>query len=228
MVRGAAATSTRPGWPRPRWPGKASNTSASKTWLLSQQVPAGSAGAGALKFGGSFTPTALKAGTSPSVLATAQGLTGLVAGGSLATLTATGSTATVSAFAPAAAAGSASVTVGASQTATAAGFTAGEQVTAVLNSTPVALGSVTAGADGTVALTFTVPATLDPGSHTVTFTGATSGLTATTAAFTAVAAAELANTGTNGRALVMLTGWALLALIAGTALTFAGRRRRTI
>jgi hypothetical protein len=36
----------------------------------------------------------------------------------------------------------------------------------------------------------------------------------------------LANTGTNGPVLVMLSGWALLALLVGGGLSYAGRRRR--
>jgi Squalene-hopene cyclase C-terminal domain len=223
--------------------GQGVDTSLSKTWLLSQQVPAGSAGAGALKFAGAFAPTALTVGTSPSVLATAQALTGLVTCGSLATLTAAGSTAGVSLFAASAAAGSTSVAQGATQTVTGTGFAGGEQVSATLNG--AAAGTATADASGSVSFSITVPATVAVGSAAVTVTGPSSGLIATTAAFAVVAPAatsavdattitadapELANTGTNGAALRDLTLVAGFALLAGTGLVAGGvignRRRR--
>ncbi len=134
--------------------GQAVNTATSRTWLASQQIGAGAPGAGALKYADAFTPTALLAGTSPSVLATAQGLTGLVDGSSLATLSAAGSSAGTSMLAPSAAPAAASVTSGTPLTVGADGFAAGEQVGAVLNSTPVALGSVAADPGGVVSLTF--------------------------------------------------------------------------
>jgi hypothetical protein len=217
--------------------GQSVNVTTSKTWLLTQQVAAGSPGAGAFKYAGSFTPTALAAGTSTSVLATAQALTALGTDGSLATLTAAGSTATATLFAPSSAVASASVTAGAQQTVTANGFAAGETVNAVLNSAPLALAASIAGANGSVSLTFTVPPSLDPGAHTVTFTGASSGLTATTAAFTVLAAAatpaavgagnDLADTGLNGPVAVELTVLGALAVLAGAGLVFGGKRRRT-
>ena len=51
------------------------------------------------------------------------------------------------------------------------GFEPGETVQATLHSTPIDLGTVTADADGAVSLTFTVPADLEPGLHSVDLVG---------------------------------------------------------
>ena len=56
-------------------------------------------------------------------------------------------------------------------TATAAGFTAGEQVQVVLFSDPVLIGNFTAGVDGSVSTAFGVPKDILAGAHTVQFTG---------------------------------------------------------
>jgi len=60
------------------------DVSAARRWLRSQQIPAGHAHAGAFRYAGTFVKTG--AAVSPSVLATAQALPGLVAHGSLAVL----------------------------------------------------------------------------------------------------------------------------------------------
>ena len=212
----------------------------SRAWLASQQMTTGptiGAGAsrGALKFQGVFD-------ASSSIKATADGLLGLVPGASLATLTATGATpgtAVLALGAPKTA--STSVQQGGTQTVTGFGFSAGEQVSAELHSTPVSLGSVTASKAGTAIVAFTVPTALAPGKHSVVLAGATSGLTST-ATFTVTAAPPravappasapvtgvpiLAATGLDGQqALVdVLIGLGLVA--AGAGALYLGRRRR--
>lgn len=165
--------------------GVGKDVSSSRTWLASQQVtdgPTVGAGAsrGALKFQGAFD-------ASSSIKATADGILGLAEHASLATLTASGAATTVPVLALAApAVASPSVRQGGAQTITGTGFAAHENVSAVLHSTPVALGTVRADASGTVRLRFTVPRTLAAGPHTVVLTGR-SGLTSRTS-FTVTAA----------------------------------------
>jgi C4-dicarboxylate transporter len=136
---------------------------------------------------------------------------------------------------------STSVQQGGTQTVTGFGFSAGEQVSAELHSTPVSLGSVTASKAGTAIVAFTVPTALAPGKHSVVLAGATSGLTST-ATFTVTAAPPravappasapvtgvpiLAATGLDGQqALVdVLIGLGLVA--AGAGALYLGRRRR--
>jgi hypothetical protein len=60
---------------------------------------------------------------------------------------------------------------GGSVTVTASGFTAAEQVQLVLYSEPVLIGNFTAGPDGAVSITFTLPEDLRPGTHTVRLAG---------------------------------------------------------
>jgi hypothetical protein len=50
------------------------------------------------------------------------------------------------------------------------GFAEGERIELVLNSDPVRLATLTAGADGTARAVVTVPASVDPGAHTLTAT----------------------------------------------------------
>ena len=59
-------------------------------------------------------------------------------------------------------------------TVTAAGYEALESVTATLHSAPIALGSTPADALGSLSFTFTVPADIEPGSHSVELTGVSS------------------------------------------------------
>jgi hypothetical protein len=216
------------------------DVSAARTWLLSQQVAAGAEGAGAIKYAGAFAPTTTSA-TSTSVLATAQALDGLVSGASLATLTATGATAGTAAFAPTQTVSTSSAVQGSTQTVTASGFAAGETVEAVLHSAPVTVGSAVAGANGAVSISFAVPTSVDPGAHTLILTGATSGLSVSSAlAVTAAAvttpttpttpaattADPIANTGLNGPATVRLGVLGVLSVLAGSGLLLVGRRRR--
>ncbi len=74
----------------------------------------------------------------------------------------------------------------AAATITASGFTPGELVDASAHSNAVAVGQAVAGPDGTVHLTFTVPASLAPGTHVLVLVGETSGHM-TAASFTVTA-----------------------------------------
>jgi translation initiation factor IF-1 len=65
---------------------------------------------------------------------------------------------------------------GESQTATGVNFQPGEQVTAVMRSAPVTVGTSSADADGRVEFTWTVPADTEAGVHTVELTGPLSGI----------------------------------------------------
>jgi hypothetical protein len=220
-----------------------------RAWLLSQQVAAGQAGAGAIKYAGTFAPTTLDA-TSPSVIATAQALTGLVDGSSLATLTDAGATDTITLPATQGSLSMSTVKAGQSATVTGHGFIAGETVSATFNSTPVALGSTKANASGIATLAFTVPSGLAAGTHTVSLLGQTSGLTAsspitltatatttptptptatpsptTTPTTSANGDGELAATGQDGRRLVSLGIGGAAAVLLGGGLVFLARRR---
>jgi hypothetical protein len=56
-----------------------------------------------------------------------------------------------------------------------AGFQPGEQVSLVMRSTPVELGTFTADAAGIVTADFALPASAEAGSHTLTFSGPVTG-----------------------------------------------------
>lgn len=157
--------------------GQGIDVTASRHWLLAQQQHPGKPGAGALRYLGGFAPTTTSA-TSPSVLATAQGLTGLAIDGSLATLTASTTTTPIGLFAPEVTAAPGRAAQGDRTTVTGAGFVAGETVRAVLHSEPVILGTTAASPSGTVTLHVTLPHTASAGSHSVLLVGMTSGLSA--------------------------------------------------
>ncbi|MEJ1089086.1 DUF1349 domain-containing protein [Microbacterium sp. Mu-80] len=61
------------------------------------------------------------------------------------------------------------------QIVTGTGFAAGERVVGVMNSDPLDLGVQTAGSDGVVVFSWTIPQDIDDGIHTVTLTGDESG-----------------------------------------------------
>lgn len=214
------------------------STATSRGWLVSQQMTDGptvgkGASRGALKFQGTFDP-------SSSVKGTSDGMLGLVAAGSLATLDASGATpgTAVLALDPPAVQHT-SVVRGGSQTVVGTGFAAGEKVTGVLRSTPFTVGTATANAHGTATLSFTVPGSVSVGTHTLTLTGATSGLTSTVRCTVAALHAThapigstststspaLADTGRDARQTrsEVLAGVGLLAL--GAAVLVLGRRR---
>lgn len=125
-------------------------------------------------------------------------------------------------------------TVGDRITVTAAHLTPGTAVSFVFNSTPVLLGSATAGPDGTLSFTFAVP-NVAAGAHTIT--ASIGGTVVASAPFTIVAAATevtaVAATGGTGASTLASTGSDLSgsAIIAALALLLAGAgmllRRRT-
>ena len=67
------------------------------------------------------------------------------------------------------------LTAGEELTLSYAGFQPGEQVTVVMRSTPVELGTFTADASGTVTANVTIPASAETGSHTLTLSGPVTG-----------------------------------------------------
>ena len=222
--------------------GAGQDVATSRRWLRSQQVPRGQAGAGALKYDGTVTPTTTDA-TSPSVLATAQGLAGLVDGGGLATLTAAGTTSSAQVFAPTTSLSTQAPRPGSRITVVSHGFAAGEEVEISVHSTTVVVASPHADTLGSVRSTFALPASLTSGAHTIELAGQTSGLVtdspltvtstagsstpgATTPVTSAGGAAPLAATGQDGRQLLELAILGSLACITGLGLTFAGRARR--
>ncbi len=218
--------------------GVGTDVTASRSWLRAQQVPAGQPGAGALRYAHAFTPTTTSA-TSPSVLATAQGLTGLAAHGSLADLTGSGLTSGTRAFAPAAALSASSSAAGRSVTVTGTGFAAGELVRADLHSAPVRLGVAKADPSGRVELSVPIPAATVPGRHHLVLTGQSSGLsvhagltivptggaTDPVDSTTPPPTGGLADTGADRAQLTELALLAGLAITAGVVLLAAARRR---
>jgi hypothetical protein len=117
------------------------------------------------------------------------------------------------------------------------GFTPGEQVRIELHSTPVLLGTVTAGSDGTAGSTVTIPVGTEAGQHTITVVGVTCGIQASIP-ITVVAAradapvASLAAFDPQGRSLSYTganTGWAVslggALLVGGFGLVVLGRRQ---
>jgi LPXTG-motif cell wall-anchored protein len=118
------------------------------------------------------------------------------------------------------------------------GFTPGEQVRIELHSTPVLLGTVTAGADGTANSTVTIPVGTDAGQHTITVVGVTCGIQASIPITVVAPAADepvasLAAFDPAGRSLSYTganTGWAVslgaALLVGGFGLVLLGRRRQ--
>ena len=115
------------------------DTSRSAAWLAGQQVTSGptvgtGASRGALKYHGSFDPSA-------SIKATADGILGLAGNGSLATLSAAGAAAGTAVLALERAHPRPLVRLHRhAQTITGTGFAAGETVLGELHSTPMAVG----------------------------------------------------------------------------------------
>lgn len=232
--------------------GAGADVAAARAWLLAQQVPAGHPGAGALRFEGTVEATTA-AVTSPSVIATAQGLTGLVDRGSLATVSASGAAETVPLYAPVSGVSSTHPTAGHRVTVTGTGFVAGERVQVRIQSAPTTVATVTADPLGTARATFTVPTGLT-GAHPVVLTGLTSELRARSAvtvrasvaspastsapptraastivtapaAATPAAGLTVAETGQNRRQLDTVAALGAFAVLAGVGLLLIGRRR---
>lgn len=109
-------------------------------------------------------------------------------------------------------------------------FTPGKQVSFVFNSTPVALGTATAGFDGTLSFAFAVP-NVPAGAHTVT--ASVDGAVVATGAFTVTAAGATATTDADPATALASTGAEVstapvllaLALLLGGAGLVALRRR---
>ncbi|HEU5475634.1 MAG TPA: invasin domain 3-containing protein, partial [Actinophytocola sp.] len=125
---------------------------------------------------------------------------------------------------------------GDTQTALGTGFLPGETISGLLESTPVALGTQSAGGDGRVTFSITIPTDITVGTHRVTLTGQASGAVWATFDVVLVATPEspelaatgsgegdLAFTGTNLGALLLL---AIVAFALGARLVLAARVRR--
>jgi adhesin/invasin len=109
---------------------------------------------------------------------------------------------------------------GSTQVATGRLFQPGEQVSAVLRSDPIALGSAIADENGDVVFTFQVPESLELGKHSVILTGGFSGTISEE--FTVVDSPKLSDTGSDLSIPLMVGG--ILALLGG--LIIVGLRRR--
>ncbi|GAB3317766.1 hypothetical protein GCM10027451_36070 [Geodermatophilus aquaeductus] len=125
----------------------------------------------------------------------------------------------------------ATVAAGRQQTVSIGGFRPGELVRGTLHSTPVDLGTVRADAAGVATFTFTVPAGLEAGAHTVSMTGLTSGVTAevpfTVTAAPASSSARQGDLASTGADVVPLIGIGGVLVAAGGAAVVVSRRRRT-
>jgi hypothetical protein len=129
--------------------------------------------------------------------------------------------------------GKALVRRGETQTVAGIGFKPGELVTAVMWSEPVEVGQAQASAAGTVAFSWTIPATAEAGLHRVKLTGEVSGTFE--AAFEVLASAQGVQSSPAGTADLPFTGIAGLPtlawgvsglLLAGVLLALAARVRR--
>lgn len=151
----------------------------SRTWLRGQRVTKGQTVGTAAARGALQYPYGKPFDALSSEKATADGILGLVRGGSLATLVTSKTAASgVPVLAPAVTVLKPKVSVGKKQTLTAKGFTAAERVTAVVHSAKknLKLTAKKAKSSGVVTFKFTVPASLGSGKHTVVLKGTTSGL----------------------------------------------------
>jgi LPXTG-motif cell wall-anchored protein len=120
------------------------------------------------------------------------------------------------------------VVAGGQLTVSAVGFTPGELVDATVRSTPVAVGTATADADGAVVLTFTVPADVEPGMHEVVLVGQTSGVTVSVP-FEVLAAATAPGTlPVTGRTTGAQAALGIGLLGLGTGLVALARRRQAV
>jgi cobalamin biosynthesis Mg chelatase CobN len=116
----------------------------------------------------------------------------------------------------------ASIAAGSTLTVQGSGFTPGETVQLWLHSTPRLLVATTADTSGTVSISATIPADVEPGEHTLRLLGIASGLEASsTITVTAATGAGLSSTG------VAVAGWlglAALLLAAGAGFWLRARR----
>ncbi|WP_295836595.1 LPXTG cell wall anchor domain-containing protein, partial [uncultured Microbacterium sp.] len=116
------------------------------------------------------------------------------------------------------------VAQGGSYTVTVTGLTPGEQISAILRSTPLTItGIPAADAAGKVTFRVTVPADFATGAHTLTITRA-DGTTLTPLTLEVVAASSLATTGGAVSFAALLAGAG--AVLAGAVMLVVRRRRR--
>ncbi|MCW2540159.1 MAG: putative secreted protein [Frankiales bacterium] len=117
---------------------------------------------------------------------------------------------------------------GDSVTLSVAGFAPGATVSATLRSTPQSLAPTTADASGAISYNFSVPSTLEAGSHTLTFTAG-----AVSRVFDFTVSGDPAGTGTDsggqlsntGAHVAVAGGIGVLCIVAGGVAVLAGRRR---
>jgi hypothetical protein len=119
--------------------------------------------------------------------------------------------------------------MGATLTVSGSGYTPTEQVNLTLHSQTYNLGSATTDASGDFSTTVTLPAGVS-GSHTITGTAATSGMTASVSVTIGSSAGgggsgDLAFT---GAAVLGIGGIGVALLISGGVLLLAGQRRRSV
>ncbi|HET7660302.1 MAG TPA: hypothetical protein VFK66_07920 [Oryzihumus sp.] len=130
------------------------------------------------------------------------------------------------------------VTPGEKVSFSAKGFGSKELVTGVVRSTPQVVGSWRSSGGGVVSGSFRVPTNLEPGTHTFTLTGSTSGVSKSTS-FTVVSSAGAGTTSgtsaTSGTGSLAFTGAdvagtvgaGLVLLVGGGALVVASQRRKS-
>ncbi|HVV37288.1 MAG TPA: hypothetical protein VHC63_11840 [Acidimicrobiales bacterium] len=124
---------------------------------------------------------------------------------------------------------------GGTMTVSGGGFATGEKVRVTVASDPVIVGEPVANRAGFASQSFVLPSSVGAGSHTVTLTGETSGVTIS-APLTVTAAAAAATTSTTAHTTIVRTGTSsgeqsrlALGLVAfGLALVLVARRRRVI
>ena len=120
------------------------------------------------------------------------------------------------------------VSTGGTTTITSSGWGANVQVTLVLNSDPVNLGTFAANGSGVVTAVVTIPASVDAGSHSLVLTGTDpSGAPRTVTATLTVTSPSSGSLPRTGAALAALLGVAGILIAAGMVLSKARRRAST-
>lgn len=119
------------------------------------------------------------------------------------------------------------VSPGGQLTVSGTGFTPGEPVDVTLHSTAVALGTVIADAEGAAALTFTVPADLEPGEHRVELVGQRSGVRVSVA-FEVLGVEDPSTLPATGRTTGAQAGTGVGLIVLGAACLAIGRRVRLL
>ena len=212
--------------------GQTSDADAAAGFLAGLQMLA-CADFGALAYDATGFAAGVEADRDQWIRATAQGVLGL----GLPSYGSIGSVAPVNAgldpvacpvvVVPTVVASAASVSAGGALTLSAVGFDANETVDITLRSTPISLGFATAGADGAVEATVTIPADIEPGQHRIELVGRTSGTTVSVDVEVVAVAAPLGTTlPITGRHTGAEASVALALLVIGGALVGGGRRRR--